>query len=112
MQRVSGLLSQTIGSDRGLRSDVCYACRSLYSFFFFLIIRRPPKSTLFPYTTLFRFFIPGLPWKLQKKQAPTLPSVKEKKKKGCVSVYWGKGEGGGKKNLSKRLLYWYFPTPF
>src|SRR5947209_9149248 len=26
----------------------------LYMFFFFLIIRRPPRSTLFPYTTLFR----------------------------------------------------------
>src|SRR5207249_10550097 len=28
-------------------------------FFFFLVIRRPPRSTLFPYTTLFRsvFFI-------------------------------------------------------
>src|SRR5688572_31448529 len=26
----------------------------LYSFFFFLLIRRPPRSTLFPYTTLFR----------------------------------------------------------
>src|SRR5438874_8578291 len=24
------------------------------SFFFFLLIRRPPRSTLFPYTTLFR----------------------------------------------------------
>src|SRR3989442_9738759 len=28
-------------------------CRS-YLFFFFLMIRRPPRSTLFPYTTLFR----------------------------------------------------------
>src|SRR3712207_8827874 len=27
---------------------------SLYVFFFFLMIRRPPRSTLFPYTTLFR----------------------------------------------------------
>src|SRR5208337_5508316 len=27
-----------------------FAC----SFFFFLMIRRPPRSTLFPYTTLFR----------------------------------------------------------
>src|SRR6201991_4784618 len=27
---------------------------SLSSFFFFLMIRRPPRSTLFPYTTLFR----------------------------------------------------------
>src|SRR2546427_9074068 len=29
--------------------DVCFP-----SFFFFLMIRRPPRSTLFPYTTLFR----------------------------------------------------------
>src|SRR2546426_7506381 len=27
---------------------------SLRRFFFFLMIRRPPRSTLFPYTTLFR----------------------------------------------------------
>src|SRR2546427_8164689 len=27
---------------------------SLTFFFFFLMIRRPPRSTLFPYTTLFR----------------------------------------------------------
>src|SRR2546430_11503169 len=26
------------------------------SFFFFLMIRRPPRSTLFPYTTLFRSY--------------------------------------------------------
>src|SRR3712207_9175972 len=26
----------------------------IYIFFFFLMIRRPPRSTLFPYTTLFR----------------------------------------------------------
>src|SRR5690348_18422253 len=31
-----------------------------YLFFFFLMIRRPPRSTLFPYTTLFRsLFIQG-----------------------------------------------------
>src|SRR5260370_37793765 len=33
-------------------------CMSMFSrpvpFFFFLMIRRPPRSTLFPYTTLFR----------------------------------------------------------
>src|SRR6266487_6431274 len=32
-------------------------CPQLYPvliFFFFLMIRRPPRSTLFPYTTLFR----------------------------------------------------------
>src|SRR5258708_25638294 len=27
---------------------------SIYYLFFFLMIRRPPRSTLFPYTTLFR----------------------------------------------------------
>src|SRR5258706_14623665 len=26
----------------------------LFPYFFFLMIRRPPRSTLFPYTTLFR----------------------------------------------------------
>src|SRR5258708_38675191 len=32
--------------------------------FFFLMIRRPPRSTLFPYTTLFRsaFFSALFPW--------------------------------------------------
>src|SRR2546430_3759663 len=29
-------------------------------FFFFLMIRRPPRSTLFPYTTLFRSLIGAL----------------------------------------------------
>src|SRR5215217_9007478 len=32
----------------------CYYIFCLYIFFFFLMIRRPPRSTLFPYTTLFR----------------------------------------------------------
>src|SRR6266850_6439509 len=30
-------------------------------FFFFLMIRRPPRSTLFPYTTLFRSSEAGTP---------------------------------------------------
>src|SRR5256885_7980756 len=43
---------------------MCSECISMYiyllihykqhDFFFFLMIRRPPRSTLFPYTTLFR----------------------------------------------------------
>src|SRR5436190_18170400 len=37
-----------------VRADVM-PCRSLsLASFFFLMIRRPPRSTLFPYTTLFR----------------------------------------------------------
>src|SRR2546430_12551992 len=31
-----------------------FAACQLRLFFFFLMIRRPPRSTLFPYTTLFR----------------------------------------------------------
>src|SRR2546427_10806118 len=31
-----------------------YICSRFSFFFFFLMIRRPPRSTLFPYTTLFR----------------------------------------------------------
>src|ERR1039457_5155073 len=31
---------------------IAWSC--VFAFFFFLMIRRPPRSTLFPYTTLFR----------------------------------------------------------
>src|SRR5574343_1394417 len=38
-----------------------YNCLSINTLFlFFLIIRRPPRSTLFPYTTLFRSLVWGL----------------------------------------------------
>src|SRR3712207_9300936 len=33
---------------------VLTALTLVFRFFFFLMIRRPPRSTLFPYTTLFR----------------------------------------------------------
>src|SRR5258707_9056973 len=36
--------------------------RSLFCSFFFLMIRRPPRSTLFPYTTLFRSRLPPETW--------------------------------------------------
>src|SRR5439155_27232652 len=32
---------------------------SFFLLFFFLMIRRPPRSTLFPYTTLFRSTVPA-----------------------------------------------------
>src|SRR5215211_8803265 len=35
--------------------------KSYTLFFFFLMIRRPPRSTLFPYTTLFRSTLPLAP---------------------------------------------------
>src|SRR5437899_12814205 len=36
------------------RSHLFFCIVLFLSFFFFLMIRRPPRSTLFPYTTLFR----------------------------------------------------------
>src|SRR6266571_8021632 len=33
---------------------VCFGYYLCFCCFFFLMIRRPPRSTLFPYTTLFR----------------------------------------------------------
>src|SRR5690349_22603228 len=42
-------------------------------FFFFLMIRRPPRSTLFPYTTLFRSIQAGRePWRYSCARLPPL----------------------------------------
>src|SRR3712207_7438987 len=35
-----------------------YCKQDVFCIFFFLMIRRPPRSTLFPYTTLFRSHYP------------------------------------------------------
>src|SRR3712207_8275166 len=37
-----------------MSSECIYVVSNFSLFFFFLMIRRPPRSTLFPYTTLFR----------------------------------------------------------
>src|SRR3712207_8559693 len=47
---------------------------SLVCFFFFLMIRRPPRSTLFPYTTLFRSGA-GLPRRHRLLRALRLPGL-------------------------------------
>src|SRR5256885_12047816 len=41
------------------RCTSCSNPMSSFVFFFFLMIRRPPRSTLFPYTTLFRSDLDG-----------------------------------------------------
>src|SRR5690242_20789337 len=41
-----------------------------FLFFFFLMIRRPPRSTLFPYTTLFRSAPPVRPLAAQDRRQP------------------------------------------
>src|SRR2546426_1277441 len=49
-------------------------------FFFFLMIRRPPRSTLFPYTTLFRSGESASAiWKaVQEQHARLLPAIAER----------------------------------
>src|SRR3712207_7093735 len=46
----------------------------LLSFFFFLMIRRPPRSTLFPYPTLFRS-VRTLARRLRSPRRPDLPRL-------------------------------------
>src|SRR5438552_17375964 len=47
---------------------------ALFFLFFFLIIRRPPRSTLFPYTTLFRSVYVGNDFADQNPDDPLLQS--------------------------------------
>src|SRR6185503_21100587 len=42
------------------------------SFFFFLMLRRPPRSTLFPYTTLFRSFRSAA-WRRERRSPSLVP---------------------------------------
>src|SRR2546426_5437465 len=44
-------------------------------FFFFLMIRRPPRSTLFPYTTLFRSRLPAPEGRIDPSYRPLLPKL-------------------------------------
>src|SRR6266567_9247633 len=48
------------------------------AFFFFLMIRRPPRSTLFPYTTLFRSQVPA---SIQSPGGASLPTAGEQHSK-------------------------------
>src|SRR6266498_4489228 len=47
-------------------------CACLCFFFFFLMIRRPPRSTLFPYTTLFRSPLPAVREELRMRLTATV----------------------------------------
>src|ERR1039458_102433 len=55
--RVGGVAARGAGGGRAARGGGQvgrYGILTVLRFFFFLMIRRPPRSTLFPYTTLFR----------------------------------------------------------
>src|ERR1039458_10492094 len=57
--------------------SVVVACRL---FFFFLMIRRPPRSTLFPYTTLFRSRLASRPLDPQPSASPLPPAARRDRK--------------------------------
>src|SRR5438067_7621038 len=61
-------------------------------YFFFLMIRRPPRSTLFPYTTLFR-------------SAPHIALLTTTKRTGsrCAAAAWCTATGLAKDRKSTRL---------
>src|SRR5206468_12835779 len=57
-----------------------------FSFFFFLMIRRPPRSTLFPYTTLFRSKtgVSTTPWAVVRRPQRAAPSLATTSKRICL----------------------------
>src|SRR3989454_10939926 len=59
-----------------------YLCvNSVHFLFFFLMIRRPPRSTLFPYTTLFR-----------SQQGSLYPALHRLERRGWIKAQWGVSE--------------------
>src|SRR5215475_15522920 len=52
-------------------------CVGVFMCFFFLMIRRPPRSTLFPYTTLFRSARGPPRWRTQRRRWPAAPGRSE-----------------------------------
>src|SRR5436853_3864133 len=58
---------------------LCLLLLALFRFFFFLMIRRPPRSTLFPYTTLFRSRTTCTSWVARppRSRSPYLPRSEE-----------------------------------
>src|SRR2546425_3048797 len=67
-------------------------CTPIY-FFFFLMIRRPPRSTLFPYTTLFR--------SLQARPARRRFPIAGRHRLSCRGLS-GKQAGAGERNRGSR----------
>src|SRR5258708_37742574 len=59
--------------------------------FFFLMIRRPPRSTLFPYTTLFRSFLDSLPQILAAQELRQLLAAIHAARKQRRAILWGIG---------------------
>src|SRR5229473_4584376 len=53
-----------------------FSIRFCFFYFFFLMIRRPPRSTLFPYTTLFRSILSCGPCALPSPNISAVPPLR------------------------------------
>src|SRR5256885_5002462 len=71
-----------------------FSLSPIFMFFFFLMIRRPPRSTLFPYTTLFRSRFDGLC--LGMSPAPGSGLV------AASNCYWGSSQS----DIDNAQLWW------
>src|SRR5690606_42102796 len=77
---------------RSLRFSVLCSPLSLLALFF-VMLRRPPSSTLFPYTTLFRSWpVHGwaVPWPPPRRSGWILPC------RPCSLAYWSASSGSGR----------------
>src|SRR3712207_7721834 len=72
--------------------------------FFFLMIRRPPRSTLFPYTTLFRSHTEGLEEPATRIYNYVLSGFGEKKKEADWQQMLAQGQSSSKKRSESTRL--------
>src|SRR5437588_7145750 len=73
---------------------------------FFLMLRRPPRSTLFPYTTLFRSYVPTVTvtrYVTPLREGGSLPAVVEADDLGTYVLKF-RGAGQGPKVLIAELV--------
>src|SRR3712207_7630269 len=69
----------------------------IYILFFFLMIRRPPRSTLFPYTTLFRSSVAGI----SAVQSKHRPNCRKSAGRASSTRVWSKSGGRSEEHTSE-----------
>src|SRR5439155_12281471 len=76
-----------------------------FLFFFFLMLRRPPRSTLFPYTTLFRSQVESrVKWRITSTSLSSgMPSISPRKSSGSIrSPICLRGTSNGERSNARR----------
>src|SRR5260370_27948144 len=81
----------------------CHECHLLFMFFF-LMIRRPPRSTLFPYTTLFRSAPVDVFGDLGQVEVAEHAAAQGARRHGSLGKVHGRGVGAGLCQRPQRCL--------